>query len=188
MDPVQVIAEPRRREILRLIWDAERQAGEIAEHFDVTFGAVSQHLGVLRRAGVVLVRRDGTRRYYRANRPVLAPFEAMLEQMWGGQLDRLAELAERAEAGQRQPGKRAPAGKRDAARGRAQIGQPAKVGTLDAARGRAQIGQPAKVGTLDAASGRAQPGKRAHAADHASAGIRTGPAKPPDRTAQEEPP
>ncbi|HKA68065.1 MAG TPA: metalloregulator ArsR/SmtB family transcription factor [Actinomycetes bacterium] len=170
MDPVQVIAEPRRREILRLIWDAERQAGEIAEHFDVTFGAVSQHLGVLRRAGVVLVRRDGTRRYYRANRPVLAPFEAMLEQMWGGQLDRLAELAERAEAGQRQPGKRAPAGKRDAA------------------RGRAQIGQPAKVGTLDAASGRAQPGKRAHAADHASAGIRTGPAKPPDRTAQEEPP
>jgi DNA-binding transcriptional ArsR family regulator len=101
MDPVQVIAEPRRREILRLIWDAERQAGEIADHFDVTFGAVSQHLGVLRRAGLVLVRRDGTRRYYRANRPALAPFEAMLEQMWTGQLDRLAELAERAEAGDR---------------------------------------------------------------------------------------
>lgn len=101
MDPVQVIAEPRRREILRLIWDAERQAGEIADHFEVTFGAVSQHLGVLRRAGLVLVRRDGTRRYYRANRPALAPFEAMLEQMWAGQLDRLAELAEQAEQTER---------------------------------------------------------------------------------------
>jgi DNA-binding transcriptional ArsR family regulator len=101
MDSVQVIAEPRRREILRLIWDAERQAGDIADHFEVTFGAISQHLGVLRRAGLVLVRRDGTRRYYRANRPALAPFEAMLEQMWAGQLDRLAELAELAEAGDR---------------------------------------------------------------------------------------
>jgi len=92
-----VIAEPRRREILRLIWDAERQAGDIAEHFDVTFGAVSQHLGVLRKAGLVVVRRDGTRRFYRADREALAPFTAVLEQMWDAQLDRLAILAEAAE-------------------------------------------------------------------------------------------
>ncbi len=97
VDAVQVIAEPRRREILRLVWDAERPATEIAEHFDITFGAVSQHLGVLRRAGLVVVRRDGTRRFYRANREALRPFTAMLEQMWGGQLDRLAALAEAAQ-------------------------------------------------------------------------------------------
>ncbi|MEU6656370.1 ArsR family transcriptional regulator, partial [Streptomyces sp. NPDC046900] len=46
MDAVRAVAEPRRREILRLVWDAELSAGEIAERFDVTFGAVSQHLKV----------------------------------------------------------------------------------------------------------------------------------------------
>ena len=102
MDPVQVIAEPRRREILRLVWDVERPATEIAEHFDVTFRAISQHLGVLRQAGMVVVRRDGTRRFYRANREALAPFASLLQQMWASQLDTLADLAEQAEITQRQ--------------------------------------------------------------------------------------
>ena len=53
MDTIQVIAEPRRREILSLIWDDELAAGDIADRFDVTFGAVSQHLRVLREAGLV---------------------------------------------------------------------------------------------------------------------------------------
>lgn len=97
MDAVQVIAEPRRREILRLVWDAERPASEIAEHFDITFGAVSQHLSVLRSAGLVVVRRDGTRRFYRADKDALRPYAAMLEQMWAQRLDHLAELAEAAE-------------------------------------------------------------------------------------------
>ncbi len=97
MDEVQVIAEPRRREILRLVWDHERPAAEIAAHFDVTFGAVSQHLAVLRRAGLVAVRREGTRRWYRADREALAPYAPMLERMWAGKLDRLAMLAEAAE-------------------------------------------------------------------------------------------
>ena len=96
---MRAIAEPRRREILRLVWDAERPAGEIAEHFDVTFGAISQHLGVLRAAGLVVMRKDGTRRYYRADREALRPFAAMLAQMWAGQLDELARLAEDAERG-----------------------------------------------------------------------------------------
>ena len=96
MDAVQIVAEPRRREILRLVWDAERSAGEIADSFDVTFGAVSQHLGVLRRAGLVLVRQDGTRRFYRANKEALGPMAGWLESMWAGQLDRLAALAEEA--------------------------------------------------------------------------------------------
>lgn len=100
MEAMRIIADPRRREILRLVWDAERPAGEIAEHFDVTFGAVSQHLGVLRAAGMVVVRRDGTRRYYRANREALRPFTALLTQMWASSLDELAELAERAETEQ----------------------------------------------------------------------------------------
>jgi DNA-binding transcriptional ArsR family regulator len=94
---VRVVSEPRRREILRLIWDSERPASEIASHFDVTFGAVSQHLGVLQEAGLVSVRRDGTRRFYRANRSALRPFAGMLQTMWAGELDRLALLAEEAE-------------------------------------------------------------------------------------------
>ena len=97
MDAVSIITEPRRREILRLVWDEERSASEIASHFAISFGAVSQHLGVLRRAGLILVRPDGTRRFYRANRQALEPFSVLLEQMWTNQLDRLAELAEAAE-------------------------------------------------------------------------------------------
>jgi DNA-binding transcriptional ArsR family regulator len=94
MDAVKVIAEPRRREILRLVWDGERSAGDIAATFDVTFGAVSQHLKVLRDADLVTVRRDGTRRFYRANREALSPYAPMLERLWSDQLDRLADLAE----------------------------------------------------------------------------------------------
>jgi len=97
MDTVKIIAEPRRREILRLCWQSERTAGEIAEAFDVTFGAVSQHLKVLRDAGLVTVRRDGTRRYYRARPRALGPLAAYLESMWVEQVDRLADLAEAAE-------------------------------------------------------------------------------------------
>lgn len=79
------------------MWDAERSAGEIAGAFDVTFGAVSQHLGILRRAGLVVLRKDGTRRFYRANREALGPLAAMLEAMWAAEIDRLAALAEQAD-------------------------------------------------------------------------------------------
>lgn len=98
MDAVKVIAEPRRREILRLCWRAERTAGELADAFEVTFGAVSQHLKVLRDAGLVTVRREGTRRYYRANRTALGPLANYLEAQWARQLDDLAALAEAAES------------------------------------------------------------------------------------------
>lgn len=94
MDALRVIGEPRRREILRLVWDRERSAGEIAAAFDVTFGAVSQHLAVLRRAGLVDVRALGNQRFYRANRTALGPLAAALEQMWSTSLDRLAEAVE----------------------------------------------------------------------------------------------
>jgi DNA-binding transcriptional ArsR family regulator len=89
VDTLQLIAEPRRREILRLIWDEEWAAGDIAGQFDLTFGAVSQHLAVLRRAELVQVRREGNRRFYKANRDALAPYRQVLETMWSDMLDRL---------------------------------------------------------------------------------------------------
>jgi DNA-binding transcriptional ArsR family regulator len=97
VDALHAVAEPRRREILRLVWDAERSAGDVAAHFDVTFGAVSQHLAVLRKAGLVNVRKDGNRRLYRADRAALGPLAAWLESMWSAELDTLAALAEQVE-------------------------------------------------------------------------------------------
>lgn len=94
MDALKVVAEPRRREILRLVWDRELPAGDIADRFDVTFAAVSQHLGVLRDAGFVSVRRDGRARLYKADRKALGPLRPLLEKMWSGSLDRLARLVE----------------------------------------------------------------------------------------------
>jgi DNA-binding transcriptional ArsR family regulator len=94
VDALQVIGEPRRREILRLVWRRERSAGEIAAEMPVTFGAVSQHLGVLRDAGFVTVRREGNHRFYQADRAALGPLAAALESMWATSLDRLAAAAE----------------------------------------------------------------------------------------------
>lgn len=94
MDAWQIVGEPRRREILRLVWHDELTAGDIARRFDVTFGAISQHLAILRDAGYVTVRRDGTRRWYSADRTALAPFRAALEAMWTTTLDDLAAAVE----------------------------------------------------------------------------------------------
>jgi DNA-binding transcriptional ArsR family regulator len=94
MDALQVVSEPRRREILRLVWNDELSAGDIAARFDVTFGAVSQHLGILREAGFVRARRDGNRRLYRADRARLGPLAQALEAMWTDSLDRLAAAVE----------------------------------------------------------------------------------------------
>lgn len=91
---MRVVFEPTRREILRMVWSAERSAGEIAGAFDVTFGAVSQHLATLRDAGFVTIRREGNRRFYRADRQRLADLAPVLEAMWASSLDRLAAAAE----------------------------------------------------------------------------------------------
>jgi DNA-binding transcriptional ArsR family regulator len=97
MEAVKVIAEPRRQEILRLCWTVERSAGDLAAAFEVTFGAVSQHLKVLRDAGLVTVRNEGTRRFYRADQAALGPLATYLETQWSRQLDRLAAMAELAQ-------------------------------------------------------------------------------------------
>ena len=93
-DILRVVAEPRRRDILRLVWDEELSAGEIASEFDVTFGAVSQHLKILSDAKLVVVRRDGRRRLYRADKAALGPLGQQLMALWGEQLKTLKHLAE----------------------------------------------------------------------------------------------
>lgn len=110
------IASPRRREILRLVWDHERQAGAIAQAMpDVTFGAVSLQLRALLRAGLVESRADGRERFYRARRDALGPVAGILEQMWGDALWRLKLQAELEET---RRGPRPAGGKNKNAKGR----------------------------------------------------------------------
>lgn len=94
MDALQILAEPNRREILSLIRDGEMAAGEIAARFDVTFGAISQHLAVLRNAGFVTVRKVGNRRLYGLDEEGLGPWKPVLEAMWTDTLDQLARTVE----------------------------------------------------------------------------------------------
>lgn len=91
------MAEPRRREIVRLVWDGELSAGEIAAHFDVSRPAISQHLRLLKHAGLIDERRQGTHRYYRARPETLAELRAYLDGFWDGRLHLLKEAAEREE-------------------------------------------------------------------------------------------
>ena len=97
VDTLQVVAEPTRRQILGMIWDEEMAASDIAANFDVTFGAVSQHLAVLREAELVTVRKDGNRRLYRADQDMLAPYAAILETMWSETLAELSRVIEKTE-------------------------------------------------------------------------------------------
>jgi DNA-binding transcriptional ArsR family regulator len=94
---LKAIAAPRRRRILSLVRDGELSAGEIAAQFDVTRPAVSQHLNVLKEAGLVSERRNGTRRLYRARPEGLAELKAFLEEFWDERLEILKREAEREE-------------------------------------------------------------------------------------------
>lgn len=91
---LRAIAEPRRRAILRLVARDELAAGEIAAAFDITRTAVSQHLTVLKNAGLLSERRDGTRRLYRARAEGLAGLQEFLDDMWSGALDAARRIAE----------------------------------------------------------------------------------------------
>ena len=89
------VGTPRRRLMLQLIWNSELSAGEIHRALgDVTFGAVSQHLAILTRAGLVTRRAEGRRRLYRTRKGALGPLRALLAPMWD---DALAALKWRAE-------------------------------------------------------------------------------------------
>src|SRR6266581_143804 len=93
-EALKALAEPRRRAILRLVSADELAAGEIAAAFDVTRTAVSQHLTVLRSAGLLTERRDGTRRLYRARAEGLDGLRQFLDEMWAASLDRARRLVE----------------------------------------------------------------------------------------------
>jgi DNA-binding transcriptional ArsR family regulator len=91
---LRALVEPHRRAILRLVADTERAAGEIAETFDVSRTAVSQHLTVLRDAGLITERRDGTRRLYRARPEGLTELRDFLDDMWATSLRAARDLVE----------------------------------------------------------------------------------------------
>jgi DNA-binding transcriptional ArsR family regulator len=82
------------------VWTEELPVGMLVDRLELSYGGVSQHLALLRDAGLVTVRRDGKRRLYRADRERLGPLAAFLESFWAERLDRLAELAEEAGVGE----------------------------------------------------------------------------------------
>jgi DNA-binding transcriptional ArsR family regulator len=94
---LRAIAEPRRRQILELVRERELSAGAIASQFDVTRPAISQHLGVLKEAGLVDERRNGTQRLYRARPQGLSELKAFLDGFWDAKLEALQREAEREE-------------------------------------------------------------------------------------------
>ena len=91
---LRALAEPQRRRILELVRDRELPAGRIAEHFEITPQAVSQHLRVLKEAGVLRERRDGTRRLYAIRPEAIASARAFLDDLWPASLSRLKETVE----------------------------------------------------------------------------------------------
>jgi DNA-binding transcriptional ArsR family regulator len=92
---LKTLGEPKRCEIVRLVWAEEKSASDIALHFPtVTRSAISQHLGVLRRSGLVTERRAGTRRLYSVNRHEVARLRAFLDSFWTDSLEKLRDLAE----------------------------------------------------------------------------------------------
>jgi DNA-binding transcriptional ArsR family regulator len=103
------VAQPKRREILRLLAAGELSAGEIASHFEVTQPAVSQHLKVLRDVGLVNERREGTKRLLSVRAEGLQELDAFLVEILPSSLERLKAAAEREERG----GRRARTAKRN---------------------------------------------------------------------------
>lgn len=95
MDMVlRAIAEPNRRKILELVRDSELSAGDIAQAFDVSRPAISQHLKILEQAGLLSVRKQGTRRFYRSRPQAVADVKAFIDSYWREGLDRLKDAAE----------------------------------------------------------------------------------------------
>ena len=94
MEVFEAVAQPKRREILRLLSGGEMSAGEIASHFAVTQPAVSQHLKVLKEVGLVSERRDGTRRLLSVRPEGLAELHSFLAEVLPAGLERLKVAAE----------------------------------------------------------------------------------------------
>ncbi|CPR05655.1 ArsR family transcriptional regulator [Mycobacterium bohemicum DSM 44277] len=93
-DAIRALAHPGRRTMLRLVWDRERPASELAEAAGLSKSAASQHLRILREAGLIDVRADSTRRLYRADLSRVAEVAALLDDFWAAPLERLRAAAE----------------------------------------------------------------------------------------------
>ncbi len=91
---IRTAMEPRRLQILELIWDREQSVNEIASRVPVSVAAVSQHLAKLRAAGLVSVRAEGRKRFYRATKADMGALAVMLESFWTDRLLALKRLAE----------------------------------------------------------------------------------------------
>ena len=91
---LKALAEPRRRQILRLVRDEPRSVNEIAEQFEISQQAVSQHLQALKKAGLVAVRRDRQRRLYVLRPEGLESLDAFLAELWPAGLARLKQAVE----------------------------------------------------------------------------------------------
>lgn len=90
----KAIAEPNRREILRLAWNREMSASELASHFPMTRQAVSQHVRVLTSSGLLEERRDGTKRLYRTRQDQVGELQTYLDEFWRTGLEAIKEHAE----------------------------------------------------------------------------------------------
>jgi|SRR3954469_8281884 DNA-binding transcriptional ArsR family regulator len=94
MEVFEAIAQPKRREILRLLAAGERPAGDIAANFAVTQPAISQHLKALKTAGLVSERRDGTRRLYSVRAEGMDDLQGFLSDVLPGRLEKLKQIVE----------------------------------------------------------------------------------------------
>lgn len=92
---LKALGEPRRLELLRLIRERPRAVGELAAEVNVTQQAVSQHLGVLDRAGLVEARKEGTRSVYAIRPQGFAPVQAFVQGFWDLRLVDLKKAIEK---------------------------------------------------------------------------------------------
>jgi DNA-binding transcriptional ArsR family regulator len=93
-EQIRALAHPGRRAMLRMVWDVERPATELAEAAGLSKSAASQHLKLMRDAGLLTVRTDGNRRLYRADLGRVAEVAAFLDAFWAEPLSRLKDIAE----------------------------------------------------------------------------------------------
>jgi len=91
---LQAMGDPTRFRILRLVRHRELAAGDIARHFEATRPAISQHVRILRRAGLLNERREGKKRFYIVRPEGFAPLLAFIAGYWDDRLQRLKQAAE----------------------------------------------------------------------------------------------
>ena len=93
-ESIRTAIEPRRLQILEIIWDRERSVNDISSRLPVSVAAISQHLAKLRAAGLVSVRAEGRKRFYRATKADMGALAVVLESFWTDRLLALKRLAE----------------------------------------------------------------------------------------------